>query len=54
MVAIALRTFIVVGKQVKAWCDAGMSGGAKGLTKTGVTTPNYPLKIHDWSQTRKD
>ena len=50
MVAIALRTFIVVGKQVKVWRDAGMSGGIKGLTKNGVTTPNYPLEIYDWSQ----
>ena len=45
MVAIVLKTFIVVGKQVKVWRDAGMSGGIKGLTKNGVTRPNYPLEI---------
>ena len=47
---IALRIYVLVGKQVKAWRDAGTSGGVNGVTKNGVTTPNFDLVRYDWSQ----
>ena len=48
--AIALRIYVVVGKQVKVWRDAGISGGVNGVTTNGVTKPNFKLVRYDWSQ----
>ena len=48
--AIALRTYILVGDQVKIWRDAGMSGGIDGLTQNGETKPNFELVRYDWTQ----
>jgi hypothetical protein len=50
LAAVALRIFVFVGHQVKAWRDIGQSGGIKGLTKNGVTEPNYELVRYDWTQ----
>ena len=52
--AIALRTYVIVGNQVKIWRDAGMSGGINGLSINDVTKPNYDLIKYDWSQPLKD
>ncbi|GFH44892.1 hypothetical protein CTEN210_01365 [Chaetoceros tenuissimus] len=52
MAIIALRIFVFVGHQVQLWReDGGQIGGINGLTKNGVTTPNYKLERYDWSQT---
>ena len=48
--AIALRIFVLVGKQVEIWRDAGISGGINGQTQNGVTKPNFELVRYDWSQ----
>jgi hypothetical protein len=50
LAAVALRIFVFVGHQVKAWRDIGQSGGIEGLTKNGVTEPNYELVRYDWTQ----
>ena len=50
LAATALRVFVFVGHQVKAWRDAGQVGGIQGLTKNGVTEPNYELVGYDWTQ----
>ncbi|GFH44883.1 hypothetical protein CTEN210_01358 [Chaetoceros tenuissimus] len=48
---VALRIFVMVGHQVQLWReDGGQIGGINGLTKNGVTTPNYNLEPYDWSQ----
>jgi hypothetical protein len=48
---IALRIFVFVGHQVQLWReDGGQIGGINGLTKNGVTTPNYNLERYDWGQ----
>jgi hypothetical protein len=49
LAAIALRVFVFVGHQVKVWRDVGQVGGIKGLTKNGVTEPNYELVSYDWT-----
>jgi len=49
LAAIALRVFVIVGHQVKAWRDEGQVGGLKGLTKNGVTESNYELVSYDWT-----
>mmetsp|Transcript_3310 Transcript_3310/g.6872 ORF Transcript_3310/g.6872 Transcript_3310/m.6872 type:complete len:508 (-) Transcript_3310:83-1606(-) len=48
--AIALRIYVLVGKQVKAWRDAGISGGINGVTTNGVLKPNFEIVRYDWSQ----
>lgn len=48
--AIALRIYIIVGHQVKLWRDVGQVGGIHGLTRNGVTEPNFELVRYDWSQ----
>jgi len=47
--AIALRIFVIVGKGVKMWRDAGISGGIKGVTTNGVLKPNFDLVPYDFS-----
>ncbi len=48
--AIGLRIFVLVGKQVEIWRNAGISGGVDGLTRNGVVEPNFELVRYDWSQ----
>lgn len=45
-----MRIFVLVGKQVEIWRDAGISGGINGQTQNGVTKPNFELVRYDWSQ----
>lgn len=52
--AVALRIFVFVGKQVKAWRDAGQIGGVAGLTRNGKTEPNYALMPYDWTTVLSD
>ena len=49
LAAIALRIYVLVGKQVKAWRQDGQIGTIDGLKKNDVITPNYDLVPYDWS-----
>ncbi len=51
--AIALRIYVIVGKQVKVWRDAGIVGNVHGVSVNGVVKPNFDLLEYDWSQTLK-
>jgi len=51
---VALRTFVFIGKQVKAWRDVGQRGHVNGLTRSaGVEEPNFELLPYDWSSNPK-
>jgi hypothetical protein len=41
--AIALRIFVIVGKQVQTWRKNGQEGTIKGLVRGGKTEPNFEL-----------
>ena len=40
---IALRLYIVIGKQVQTWRQTGQQGTVKGLERNGETEPNFEL-----------
>jgi len=50
LAAVALRIFVVVGKQVKAWRDKGQIGHVKGLTKGDKEYQNFSLVPYDFTR----
>lgn len=50
LAVIALRVFVVVGKQVADWRAAGQKGMIDGLHRNGVVEPNFDLVPYEgWS-----
>ena len=46
---IAMRIYVIVGKQVQTWRNAGIRGTQNGLqTPTGLK-PNFKLEAYDWT-----
>lgn len=49
--AIALRIYVLVGMQVRAWRAIGQKGTVKGLVRGHVTEPNFELVPYaDWAK----
>lgn len=47
---IALRVYVLVGKQVQIWRTKGMNGGVDGWSTREGLKPNYDLVRYDWTQ----
>ena len=46
---IAMRIYVIVGKQVQTWRNAGIHGIQNGLqTPTGLK-PNFKLEVYNWT-----
>jgi len=50
---IALRVYVLVGKQVQIWRTKGMSGVVDGWSTREGLKPNYELVRYDWTQPLK-
>ena len=46
---IALRMFVLIGKQVQEWREMGQIGKIDGLHRNGVVEPNFELKPYRWT-----